>query len=149
MNIRQPPLALLLTLAFALSQVKDATGDSVMDKDYAGEGRFVFHTHEAGEHSVCIGKRHAVQTTTCRLVRIHKRHAATHHAHTRFTACIESTQAFNSTWTESWTLLKGTFRNSVRPLTLSSHSSCHDRHQRNAVVLGWEAGPCPPRYQDR
>eukprot|EP00035_Acanthoeca_spectabilis_P020508 m.433284 g.433284 ORF g.433284 m.433284 type:complete len:220 (-) comp17556_c0_seq1:2648-3307(-) len=35
-------------------KVKDPTGDIVMDKDYAGKGRFVFNTHEAGEHQVCL-----------------------------------------------------------------------------------------------
>eukprot|EP00037_Helgoeca_nana_P015340 m.143294 g.143294 ORF g.143294 m.143294 type:complete len:220 (+) comp22974_c0_seq1:23-682(+) len=52
-------------------KIKDPTGDVVMDKDYAGSGRFVFHTHEAGEHSICISTNSTRWFSGGEQVRVH------------------------------------------------------------------------------
>jgi len=35
-------------------KVTDPSGEVVMQKDYTGKGRFVFNTHEPGEHTICL-----------------------------------------------------------------------------------------------
>ena len=42
-----------------------------MDKDYAGTGRFVFHTHESGEHTICLSTNSSRWLSGGDRVRVH------------------------------------------------------------------------------